>query len=313
MENPHQVSIPDKFTNENIETLLRKLTELVNGMKTELTDLKSSKSKVTQIEHDQEALLTRANNIQTERESDAFKIKLMTAIIIRQDERINELSSEVEMLKKESRKCNLFLDGLLEKNDESDLSVRIKMVCDFLKDKMNITTAINIKQAYRIRSKNPRTMKIVLNNSDDKQLILSHISNLKGKKNACRKLFFINEDLTNQEHEIKEYYRELQKENQFRDDDSKLQVKIRKGRLLVNNTVIQPQIQMPAVADILMFNDEEYETIKEFRVYESAKHQEKGSEFICCYQHATTTDEVEAGLAKMKIKYGDATHIATVY
>ena len=57
----------------------------------------------------------------------------------------------------------------------------------------------------------------------------------------------------------------------------------------------------------------ELEAIKEVKVHESSKHQEKGSKFICCYQRAMTTSEIEAGLSKMKIKYGDATHIAMAY
>ena len=121
---------------------------------------------------------------------------------------------------------------------------------------MDIQSVVRINQAYRTGGKNPQTMKILLNNPEDKHLILSHISNLKGKKNARRKLFFINEDLTSQERELKEYYKDLQKENRIRDEDKKLQVKIRKGKLLVNNSVIHPQVQMPAVSDILTLDEE---------------------------------------------------------
>ena len=114
-EEPHvdmaevsQVSIPEKFSTENIETLLRNLTDSVNGIKTDLADLRASKSKVLTIETEQQNLTSTVKTCPSERESDAFKIKLLTAIVIRQDEKISAMSKEIELIKKDSKKVNLF-------------------------------------------------------------------------------------------------------------------------------------------------------------------------------------------------------------
>ena len=168
---------------------------------------------------------------------------------------------------------------------------------------MEIEEEVRIKQAFRIGNKSPHTMKVILENADDKYVVMSKVSSLKGKKNARRRLFFMNEDQTEADRELKMYYKDLQRENAQKDDENKLQIKLRKGRLLVNNTVIKPQISMPEVVDVLTLEDAELETIKAVKVQEATKHQEKGLEFICAFQKASDLNEVEAGLAKMKVKY----------
>ena len=49
------------------------------------------------------------------------------------------------------------------------------------------------------------------------------------------------------------------------------------------------------------------------RVYKSGEHEEDNSEFLYYFQRVTSVDDVHQGLAKMKIKHGDATHVATAY
>ena len=76
---------------ENIETLLRELTTSVNSMKTDLVDLKASKSKIDQIGKDHVRNKQIVDDLKQSSESDSLKIKLMSAIIIRQDQRITQL------------------------------------------------------------------------------------------------------------------------------------------------------------------------------------------------------------------------------
>ena len=57
----------------------------------------------------------------------------------------------------------------------------------------------------------------------------------------------------------------------------------------------------------------ELEDIHQTKTYEAAHHEESNSEFFCHYQRVKSTQEVQHGLAKMRIKYGDTTHIVTAY
>ena len=85
-------------------------------------------------------------------------------------------------------------------------------------------------------------IKVVLENPDDKQLIFEKISNLKGKKNARKRPYFVNDNQTEKDNKIRSYYCDLMKQNADRDEDNKMQIKLCKGRILVNNKLLVPQI-----------------------------------------------------------------------
>ena len=251
--------------------------------------------------------------MQSVQQNESFRVKLLTAIVIRQDQKISELSNQVEQLRKEQKKPNMFIDGLVEKDSEIDASAHIAMVKSFFTKEMEIEETINIHQAYRVGSKNPRSMKIILQDPDDKKIIFSNISNLKGKKNVRQKLNFVYEDKISKEKEQRDYYRDLRRENEEKSTDERAQIRLKKGRIYIDNKVVTTDILVPTARDILTLDDSEIEEIHETKIHEAGTHQEDESEFYCYYKKVSSTAEIETGLAKMKIKYGDAMHIAVAY
>ena len=300
-------------TMESLQNMITDLTTMVNSIKTDITDLKASKSKVSQLESDIENEKILRGELQDKSESESMKIKPLSAIVIRQDQRIEHLESQLEMLIKESKRASFFIDGILEKGEDESLEVRKELIASFFKEQMKLEDMVPIKQVFRIGKKNPRVMKVILENSDDKPKIFSNISNLKGKRNARKKLYFINNDLTDNEKETREYYRDLIKENQDRDDEDKMVIKLRKGKISVNNKLVKKQVETPNARDILTLNDQEIDTLKNVKTQEVGNHNEKDSEFFCHFMRVSDTEDVEAGYTKMKVKYGDATHIVHAY
>ena len=59
--------------------------------------------------------------------------------------------------------------------------------------------------------------------------------------------------------------------------------------------------------------DTEIEALQEVRTHDAGTHQEENSDFFCHYQRVSSAKDVEAGLAKMKVKYGDATHLTAAF
>ena len=157
-------------------------------------------------------------------------------------------------------------------------------------------------------------MMVVLKYSEDKELIFSNVAKLKGKKNARKKLFFVNNDLPEEEKELRHYFRDLKREAEEEStEENKIKVSLRKGKLFVNNERISPRIHTPLAAEVLTLSPEELQELKQVKIYEVVTHEEKSSEFLCYYQRVTTVDEAQQGVAKLKIKHGDATHIVSAY
>ena len=293
-------------TLESLQNLLQGLTNTVTSIKQDIKDLKGNTTKLTNLESNFEE-----EKIKTS--SDSLKIKLLSATVIKQEQMIKDLNRRVDFLTKELKKPNLFIDGILEDKKEETSEERVAKVSEFFKQKMEIEEEVKIKQAFRVGMKNPRTFKVVLENPEDKQQIFSNVSNLKGKQNARKKLFFVNDDLMDEEKEVKEYYRDLLRENTNREESKKWQIKLRKGKIFINNQKVTPKVEIPAAADILTLEEGELDSIHGIKTHESGQHQESDSEFYSHYMRIVNEKDVEAGLAKMKIKYGDSTHIVTAY
>ena len=192
--------------------MITALTTTVNSIKNDVTDLKTSKSSASSIRKDLEDEIENRKIANIRHEEDSMKIKLLTAMVIKQGEQIQELSAQVDSLQRFTRKANIIISGILEVGEE-DVDRCKELVKDFLKEEMLIENEVEIKQAYRFGSGNPRALMVVLSNPDDKSVIFSHVSNLKGKTNARRKLYFVSEDVAELEKENKRYYQQLLKEN----------------------------------------------------------------------------------------------------
>ena len=266
-------------------------------IQTDIATLKTSKSKLEDME---QGVAKNEINIQTlldHTEADNFRVRMLSAVLAKQDQTISRMSKQIEFLKAQQRKPNLFISGILE-GDEQSKEDRVGKVSGFFHETMEIDQEIQVENALRIGKGNPRTLLVTLKNPGDKALIFQNASNLKGKKNARRRLYFINNDTTNQEKESRKYMQHLIKENEERDENEKLHIKLVKGKLVVNNEVIKQQVRLPEAHEVLQLEDEELAEIMEVRTYKTAKHAERGSEFTTHFQRIKSVNDVQKGLNK---------------
>ena len=201
-------------------------TNLNATLKSTQHDLKGVKGK-TETYSDKWKQEIAANNVAISEKiiDQEYKINLLTNIVIRQDERIKMLEEKMTNNYVKEIRPNLLIHGILEDKDEDHDKLR-GLVSDFFKVKMEITEEINIKKVRRLGSTRTRPILVRLTNIEDKSIIFSNASNLKGKRNAKKKLLFIQYDMANFQTEIKDYYRELKKENNKKDDELKKTIKI---------------------------------------------------------------------------------------
>ena len=163
---------------EDLATMIKNLTSAVNNIQKDVTDLKTSKSQIVDVNDH----LSSLSQYREQQRVDSVKIKLLSQIVIRQEQKIDYLCNQLDGIRREQKKPNLFLDGILEDSSESEPKGSIKLVQKFLKEQMEMKESVELKQAFRIGTKNPRTMKIVLTDPEDKVGIFSNTANLKGRK-----------------------------------------------------------------------------------------------------------------------------------
>ena len=129
-----------------------------------------------------------------------FKMKLLTNIVIRQEEKIKDLEGKIENAKLKEARPNIVVSGLIEVEGKTHKH-RLNLVKEFFSQQMEIEQKISLKDAYRRGCKEHKNRPIVavLKSIEDKAVIFENVSNLKGKENARRQLFFVEDDMNEQQ------------------------------------------------------------------------------------------------------------------
>ena len=123
----------------------------------------------------------------------------------------------------------------------------------------------------------------------------------------------MNDDLDLQQAEEKRKYRELVNENANLDKGKKMSVKFTKNRIVVDDVIVKSKIQVPMAANVLRLTDPEREDIKTVKIYPAGEHSESGSDYSVFIQKVKSESDVQKGIYKMKIRFGDATHVSCAY
>ena len=152
-----------------------------------------------------------------------------------------------------------------------------------------------------------------LKNPSDKSVIFANASNLKGKTNGKKKSYFIQEDMTEEQTEQRQFYRDLVKENNEKPAEQKRTIKMQRGNIIVNDMKIKQKVKTPKDADILCLSACELDQIKAFKIIKGVTHEERESEFISYAAKVASEKDVQTAYLKMRIKYADASHVSCAY
>ena len=136
--------------------MIQDLTQTINGIKENVQSLTDNKSNLDRFVTSTTEKLNLIDELRKNREEDAFKIKLLTATVIKQEQKIDELIQELGAMKKQSRKSNIIIDGLLEADTESP-TARKEIVSNFFKEQLEIEEEIEVKETFRFGKANPRS------------------------------------------------------------------------------------------------------------------------------------------------------------
>ena len=119
-----------------------------------------------------------------------FKIKWLTNVIIKQEERIESLEKKLTVIRARELRPNLIISGLVFKDQETREKLK-ELVITFFREKMEIEDTIEIDDVEQIGEKFNRAVKVKLKYPNDKKVIFSNASNLKGKLNIKNRKYFV--------------------------------------------------------------------------------------------------------------------------
>ena len=300
------------------EAMFESISLQLTTLQTDVKELKKIQGTVETLKSDSRGYDDRIKDLEDMVGSDNLQIKLLTNVVIKQEHEIEILKSIVKSYQRKEIKHNMIFGGLIEHENENC----VKIVKDFMANEMKIAEHVTILDAYRQGPKKKdkpefvRNIVAKLKNITDKGIIFSHVSNLAGKKNVRKKLFVVTDHLIEEDRETRQLYQELSKENKKKyaeDDEDHLLIKMKKNTIMIEGNPLQRPVDAPKNSEILKLADTEKEMIRQFKTANGKTHSEKGSEFYSHSAKVCSIRDVTRAYLKMRLKYGDATHIMCAY
>ena len=239
-------------TNKEIWDLLIQLQNQLGTVQVDADTIKGMDQKIKDLEMLQSSSGRRMNTFEELLKEQDLKTRILTNIIIKQEEQVNSLKKQLVEARRRDIRNNLIISGITEERDETPDECAEK-VSQFFKNEMQINSDIRIDYVRRLGNKNTKDREILvcLSNVSDKTVIFSNVCNLKGKQNARRKLYFVNDDPDPQQAEERKKFQELVAENKDCDESRKMNVKFIKNRVVVDHVIVKPKISAPTVTDVL--------------------------------------------------------------
>ena len=196
-----------------------------------------------------------------------LQIKLLKNIVIQQDQKIQMLKNRHAAAYSQEVRANLTIQGIVEKNEESCEQLE-KEVKSFFKDVMKIEEEFPFYEAYHVGKQTPKNVVVKLKYPSDKAIVFGSVSKLKGKKNSQKSAYCISEDKTDEKEELRKQYRMLVKKNEEQEDDDKnfKSIKMAKGKIYVNNSIVCKYVKPPSNAEILQLAKNQLEEVQRAKI-----------------------------------------------
>lgn len=204
---------------------------------------------------------------------------------------------------------NLLISGIIEERNENCKDA----VVAFLKEELAIDMDVNlkIKTAHRLGYKrgdsvSDRAM-IVKVNDELKELILSNIDRLDGRKNKKGKSFYVNIQQPEARIESKRNAKALLKKYQEKFKSAK--VELRAEKVYINNEWKRPLLEPPRV-DQLFFDPDEQKTMSKIQYCYTPPTDERSSSFWAASSRVDSLEKAKLAYKKIRQEFPALSHIS---
>lgn len=311
-ENPHEVTedVGVQSKTADLFTTLRQVQTSLSSMEKQIGEVTQLQGEIVSLKKNQ-ALLTK------EAKQAKFKANMLTNVVIRLEEKLELQAEKITQMQARSMRKNLIISGVDDDEPpqvETTYSLTQK-VNKLMVEKLKMKEPAQLKACHRFGQPDAsgvRPVVIKVQDIDDKFAILAKGPNLKDCVNKNGKKYYISEQLPDKLQEEKRYNQYWVQENKH-NPQSKLEMKITRNRLRINNQPYVRKVQTPTAAEILRLDDHELSSARHVRLYEGGSKLHGGSEFLAFAARVDTIEDVRNAYRKLKVKYADASHISSAH
>lgn len=265
---------------------------------------------VREIEEKADENTNEIGELRRELKESKFQIKLISNVIIKQDQQIATLSKKLNDAQQREMFSNIVISGIPESSPENTLQKFNK----FVAENLQVQELIPAHRAYRIGTGTVRPLLVELRDPlTYKPKIYAHVSKLKGQKNAQGASYFVSDHLPDEYNEQRRRMNELYSQNRKRDPSKKANMTMKRGRLLIDEEPYKKAVVPPTPRDILYPNEAQFDLADEIDMVKGKEENEGNSRFIAYAAAVKDLDDIRAAYIKVRMKFADATHIVCAY
>lgn len=239
-----------------------------------------------------------------------FQLRLLTNIVIRQDQQIAMLTRKINDAQQREMYPNLVITGILEQPNEKPIQVYNR----FVQEQLEIQELIPLHRAYRIGSGLNRPLIVELRDPVTyKPKIDKNAGKLKSKSNAKGGRYFIADHLPEEYNENRRRISDLISENKKRQTAEQFKMSAKRGRLLIDEQPYEKIIHPPTPRELMKPDPDLYKVADEIDMVRGKDNTTHGSKFITYAAAVHDTRDVQAAYLKVRMKFADATHVVCAY
>lgn len=249
-------------------------------------------------------------NLDEEMTDYKFQLKLLTNVVIRQDQQIAMLTSKINEAQQREMYPNLVISGIVERPNENP----IKAYNSFVLNQLEIQELIPIHRAYRIGTGRARPMIVELRDPiTHKAKIYKNAGKLKDKTNEHGNRFFISDHLPEEYNEQRRRTNDLIAENKKRETTKQFSMNARRGRLIIDEQVYEKAIHPPIPKEIMQPDQKSRELADEIDMVKGEENYTSKSKFLAYAAAVQDHNDIQAAYIKVRMKFADATHVVCAY
>ena len=282
----------------------KRMEELMKGLEERLT------TKIEKISTDQ--LDSKVEKLEEKLEQKDNQVRQLLSQLQRQDLRLKSLEDQFLASKTRSFQCDLILQGLEEKMNETPQQCFLA-VSEFFNTVLPIQD-LQIGQVWRLgkpRKGWSRDVVVSFGSLADRDRVMSTKNKLRGKKNRFQREYFISPRQPEAVREKRRHQGWILHHNKQLPKPRDIK---RKGeRLLEGDRPWKPLIKEPSLAELVNTSTQELRELEEIAVHQSKVRKEGGSKFAAVAVAASTPDEVVAAQKRVRTQYFGATSVSGAF
>ena len=298
----------ESLNNEKMDVKL--VVQMFQQLRKEIKNnvIPMGKDRVDNIEQQHEEIAGELKSVVQELEDTKIKNQMLTNTVVRMGSVMNDMAQRITNLELNNMRKSVVVTGFNTTRKKDDC---IANLLDFLYTEMSIQP--DILDVFFTSPKSTNPMVITLATLEDKLLIYRNSSKLKDLVNPEGQGYFFSDYLPAELNEIKRCERELYKKNAMAEQEEKMDMEWRNGRLRVNGNMFKKPIVEPKNEELLQLSVEALDEIFAVELTQSKTITLMNSSFIGYAIQTNSKEEVLKAYQKIRLLHGGARHIVLAF